>query len=137
MSPNKSETGVVGGKIDELVTIIEKFMSDKSKEKKSVRKVVSIMSRHLVKEGQLEFERGEIFLVVQDNGAWLTVINEKTGDQGLIPSNYCAPGNFRWYILKSGTVQTMIGVYSRNVKIGRTFSRIYSNFIAVQGFTLL
>ena len=94
MSPNKSETGVVGGKIDELVTIIEKFMSDKSKEKKSVRKVVSIMSRHMVKEGQLEFERGEIFLVVQDNGAWLTVINEKTGDQGLIPSNYCAPGNF-------------------------------------------
>ena len=94
MSPNKSETGVVGGKIDELVTIIEKFMSDKSKEKKSVRKVVSIMSRHLVKEGQLEFERGEIFLVVQDNGAWLTVINEKTGDQGLIPSNYCVPGNF-------------------------------------------
>ena len=94
MSPNKSESGVVSGKIDELVTIIEKFMSDKSKEKKSVRKVVSIMSRHIVKEGQLEFERGEIFLVAQDNGAWLTVINEKTGDQGLIPSNYCAPGNF-------------------------------------------
>ena len=91
MSPNKSETGVVGGKIDELVTIIEKFMSDKSKEKKSVRKVVSIMSRHIVKEGQLEFERGEIFLVVQDNVAWLTAINEKTGDQGLIPSNNCAP----------------------------------------------
>ena len=77
MSPNKSESGVVSGKIDELVTIIEKFMSDKSKEKKSVRKVVSIMSRHLVKEGPLEFERGDIFLVVQDNGAWLTVINEK------------------------------------------------------------
>ena len=69
-------------------------MSDKSKEKKSVRKVVSIMSRHLVKEGQLEFERGEIFLVIQDNGAWLNVINEKTGDQGLIPSNYTAPGKF-------------------------------------------
>ena len=69
-------------------------MSEKSKEKKSVRKVVSIMSRHLVKEGQLEFQRGEIFLVIQDNGAWLNVINEKTGDQGLIPSNYCAPGEF-------------------------------------------
>ena len=69
-------------------------MSEKSKEKKSVRKVVSIMSRHLVKEGQLEFQRGEIFLVIQDNGAWLNVINETTGDQGLIPSNYCAPGEF-------------------------------------------
>ena len=56
-----------------------------------VRKVASIMSRHMVKEGQLEFERGEIFLVVQDNVAWLTAINEKTGDQGLIPSNNCAP----------------------------------------------
>ena len=69
-------------------------MSEKSKEKKSVRKVVSIMSRHMVKEGQLEFQRGEIFLVIQDNGAWLNVINETTGDQGLIPSNYCAPGEF-------------------------------------------
>ena len=69
-------------------------MSEKSKEKKSVRKVVSIMSRHMVKEGQLEFQRGEIFLVIQDNGAWLNVINETTGDQGLIPSNYCAPGDF-------------------------------------------
>ena len=69
-------------------------MSEKSKEKKSIRKVVSIMSRHLVKEGQLEFQRGEIFLVIQDNGAWLNVINETTGDQGLIPSNYCAPGEF-------------------------------------------
>ena len=91
-SPKKSETGAVDGKIEELVKIIEKFTSEKSKEKKSVRKVVSIMSRHLVKEGQLEFQRGEIFLVIQDNGAWLNVINEKTGDQGLIPSNYCAPG---------------------------------------------
>ena len=74
-------------KIDEVVEIIETFLSKKTQLQRTL-KVIATMSRMTSNENELEFEKGEIFLIIKDQGHWLQVQSEKTGEIGNIPENF-------------------------------------------------
>ena len=79
---------------------MESFFNKKST-LQTANKVITTTGRSMVKKGELEFEKGEIFIILNDNGEWLKVQSELTGEIGLIPFNYCVPVNsitaMPWY----------------------------------------
>ena len=80
--------------------MMESFFNKKST-LQTANKVITTTGRSMVKNGELEFEKGEIFIILNDNGEWLKVQSELTGEIGLIPFNYCVPVNsitaMPWY----------------------------------------
>ena len=80
--------------------MIESFFNKKTT-LQTTNKVITTTGRSIVRSGELEFEKGEIFIVLTDDGPWLNVQSEQTGEVGLIPENYCVPVNsitaMPWY----------------------------------------
>ena len=91
---------VTSEKLDEIVQVIESFFNKKTT-LQTANKVITTTGRSIVRSGELEFEKGEIFIVLTDDGPWLNVQSEQTGEIGLIPENYCVPVNsitaMPWY----------------------------------------